>query len=210
MPTLPLVKPASIRQTVLDTLRRALLEGRFRAGQPLTEGSLAAEMNISRGPVREALFVLAHEGLVSHSQNYGFSVLEFSEEDRKEVTQLRLPLETLALELARGKLTPADVDQLTALTTSMVQGFLDQRYVESTQADLDFHTLVWQRSGNKRLVAALRTLMVPYFAYGSAFRISRPDLTARLLHDQHVAYLDLLAGESTRTPEECVRFHLGL
>ena len=50
-------------------------------------------MNVSRGPVREALLVLAQEGLVSHSQNYGFSVLEFNEQDRTEVQQVRLPLE---------------------------------------------------------------------------------------------------------------------
>ena len=101
MTVLPQVKPVSIRQTVGETIRRALLEGRSRRGQALSEVALASEMNVSRGPVREALLVLAREGLVSHSQNYGFSVLEFSEHDRLEIQQVRLPLETLALELAK-------------------------------------------------------------------------------------------------------------
>ena len=105
MSLLPQVKPVSIRQTVGETIRRALLEGRFRPGQPLSEVALASEMNVSRGPVREALLVLAQEGLVSHSQNYGFSVLEFNEQDRTEVQQVRLPLEVLALELAIPNIT---------------------------------------------------------------------------------------------------------
>ena len=59
MTVLPQVKPVSIRQTVGETIRRALLEGGSRRGQALSEVALASEMNVSRGPVREALLVLA-------------------------------------------------------------------------------------------------------------------------------------------------------
>ena len=207
---LPHVKPVSIRQTVVEMIRRALLEGRFRPGQPLSEVGLASEMNVSRGPVREALLVLAQEGLVSHSQNYGFSVLEFNEQDRREVQQIRLPLEILALNLAVVNITQVDLRTLDALTEQMTQAYEDRRYVECTQADLDFHSLVWERAGNKRLFSALRNLMVPYFAYGSAFRMSRPDLTSELLGEQHRCFTRFLSGVSDQTAEECVRFHLGL
>ena len=210
MSLLPQVKPVSIRQTVGETIRRALLEGRFRPGQPLSEVALASEMNVSRGPVREALLVLAQEGLVSHSQNYGFSVLEFNEQDRTEVQQVRLPLEVLALELAIPNITSSDVQTLDTLADQMAQSYRERRYVECTQADLDFHSLVWERSRNKRLFSALRNLMVPYFAYGSAFRMSRPDLTPELLDEQHRGFIRLLSGASDQTADQCVRFHLGL
>jgi DNA-binding GntR family transcriptional regulator len=210
MSLLPPVKPVSIRQTVGETIRRALLEGRFRPGQPLSEVALASEMNVSRGPVREALLVLAQEGLVSHSQNYGFSVLEFNEQDRTEVQQVRLPLEVLALELAIANITPTDLRTLGVLTDQMAQSYQQQRYVECTQADLDFHSLVWERSQNKRLFSALRNLMVPYFAYGSAFRMSRPDLTPDLLDEQHRCFIRVLSGSSDQAADQCVRFHLGL
>lgn len=52
----------SIRQTVGETIRRAPLECRFRPGQALSAVALSSEMNVSRGPVREALIVLAQEG----------------------------------------------------------------------------------------------------------------------------------------------------
>lgn len=210
MAFLPQVKPVSIRQTVGETIRRALLEGRFSPGQPLSEVALASEMNVSRGPVREALLVLAQEGLVSHSQNYGFSVLEFTEHDRTEVQQIRLPLEVLALDSARRNITSEDLDRLDTLTDQMTRSYMQQRHVECTQADLDFHSLVWERAGNKRLLSALRNLMVPYFAYGSAFRMSRPDLTPDLLGAQHRCFTRFLSGDSDQTADQCVRFHLGL
>src|SRR6185369_13000667 len=162
MTALPHLKPVSIRQTVGEAIRRALLEGRFRPGEALSEVALAAEMNVSRGPVREALLVLAQEGLVSHSQNYGFSVLNFTEQDREEIQQVRLPLEMLALDMARPRISDTDLRQLTHLKNAIVEAYTTGNVIDCTQADLDFHSLIWERSGNTRLVASLRNLMVPY------------------------------------------------
>jgi len=210
MTALPHLKPVSIRQTVGEAVRRALLEGRFRPGEALSEVALAAEMNVSRGPVREALLVLAQEGLVSHSQNYGFSVLNFTDHDRQEIQQVRLPLEILALDMARRRIAETDIEQLRRLNGCIVTEYKKDSVVECTQADLRFHALIWERSGNTRLVASLRNLMIPYFAYGSAFRLSRPDLSAALLDTQHQSYIDFLSGSSSQSAEQCVRFHTGL
>src|SRR3954471_14970305 len=120
MASLPHLKPVSIRERVSEAIRRALLEQRFQPGDALSEVALAAEMNVSRGPVREALLVLAQEGLVSHSQNYGFSVVNLTDEDRKEVRQIRIPLETLALELAKPAMDQSVLQQLAGLKDRMV------------------------------------------------------------------------------------------
>jgi DNA-binding GntR family transcriptional regulator len=66
-------------------------------------------MNVSRGPVREALLVLVQQGLIKHSQNYGFSVLGFTGTDHGEVDEIRLKLETMVLSLARGRVNEADL-----------------------------------------------------------------------------------------------------
>jgi DNA-binding GntR family transcriptional regulator len=210
MLSLPQVRPVSMRQTVVETIRRALLEGRFHSGQALSDVALASEMNVSRGPVREALLVLAQEGLVSHSQNYGFSVVAFNEHDRKEVQQVRLPLEILSLELARPNFMEQDLRDIRSLADRMTKAYEESRHAECTQADLEFHTFIWNRTGNTRLLTALRNLMVPYFAYGSAFRMSRPDLTAELLRAQHQSFIDYLSGASDQAADQCVRFHLGV
>src|SRR6476620_2779320 len=135
---LPQVKPVSIRHTVGETIKRALLEGRFHPGQALSEVALASEMKVSRGPVREALLVLAQEGLVSHSQNYGFSVINLTEQDRKEVRQIRLPLETLALELAKPAMDAPTLEHLSGLKDRMVEAYQGGHFIECTQFDLEF------------------------------------------------------------------------
>jgi DNA-binding GntR family transcriptional regulator len=197
-----------MRHSVVEAIRRALIEGRFQPGEALSDVALAAEMAISRGPVREALLVLAEEGLVTHQQNRGFFVLRFSRQDAQEVQQVRLPLETLALELARQRLSGSDLRRLDELARDLWQYFDRQDVVESLRCDLEFHQLIWERSENPRLIASLRTLMNPYFAYGSAFRLGRPDLCAALLREQHEMYMEFLRGASTRSAEDCVRFHI--
>jgi len=207
---LPKVRPVSMRDTALSALRQALLSGRFAPGEAMSEPALANEMDISRGPVREALLVLAQEGLVVHSQNYGFSVARFTEADRHEVGAVRYPLETLALELARERITPSDLRELKQLMKQMLDLYRRDRLTECTHFDREFHQKIWAIGGNRRLERTLLHLMTPYFAYASVFRISRDDLSERLLEDQHVAFLDYLSRVSTRSAAECVGFHIGL
>lgn len=197
-----------MRHSVVDAIRRALMQGRFQPGEALSDVALATEMGISRGPVREALLVLAEEGLVVHLQNRGFSVLRFSWQDAQQVQQVRLPLETLALDLARTRLSRDDLQQLESLSLELCRRFESREVVEATRCDSDFHQLIWERSENPRLVASLRTLMTPYFAYGTAFQLSRPDLSTQLLRQQHEMYLGFLRGSLAVTAAECVKFHI--
>src|SRR5882757_8761202 len=70
-------KSDSLRQQVYQTLRRALRKGRIGSSRIATERDLADELRVSRTPVREALALLMHEGLVSYSSR-GFSPPELS------------------------------------------------------------------------------------------------------------------------------------
>ncbi len=198
-----------MRQTVVEAIRQALLDGRFEQGQSLSEVALAAEMNVSRGPVREALLVLAQEGLVTHSQNYGFSVLRLTAQDREEIRQVRFPLEVLALKLARERMDPSALAALEEGIGEICRLFAAGRNADCVMADMNFHARIWDASGNARLAQTLRTLLVPFFAYGSVYKMSRPDLTEQLLEEQHRQYLDFLRGEGARSAEACVLFHLG-
>ena len=68
------IRSTSIRHAVADAIRSALREGLLKPGEDLNEVALAAQFEVSRGPVREALLVLGEEGLLMHSANYGFSL----------------------------------------------------------------------------------------------------------------------------------------
>lgn len=209
MDRLPQLKPVSMRENVGAAVRKALYQRRFGVGEPLSEAGLAAEMGISRGPVREALLVLVQEGLLTHSPNRGFSVVNFTQEDLREINEVRLPLETTALSLAKPNMLPHDVDRLAELKCEMVEAFTADDFLTCSRADITFHSIVWERTENRRLSATLKTLLAPFFAYGSLSSIGRvSQLTPTLLEEEHQAFISFLTGAEKRSAEECVRFHL--
>jgi DNA-binding GntR family transcriptional regulator len=207
--TLPALRSVSIRESAVDALRNALLAGKFAPGEALSEPALASQMGISRGPVREALLVLEQEGLVNHNQNRGFSVLRLGPEDRAAMTKVRIPLETLALELAKPRASAADLEQLEAIVRQIV-ALYDPDFQASARADLRFHEKLWELAGNPWLTTALKRVAVPFFLYNIMYGGHSDRLDAATLDAQHQAYLDYLQGATGKSAEECVRLHLSL
>ena len=201
-----------MRESVGEAIRQALCAGRFEPGQALSEVGLAAEMGISRGPVREALLLLVQEGLVTHSPNRGFSVVQITAADLQEIQEVRIPLETTALAMAKPHITAADVANLRGFRSALVTEFINENVLLCSQSDMRFHSLIWDKTGNSRLAGTLRNLLAPFFAYGSVFSglLRRPDLTAQLIAEEHDLMIDFLTGQNACTAHDCVRFHLGL
>jgi len=96
-----------LRQVVTDALRKAILSKQLRPGERLVEEQLAADLGVSRNPVREALRVLESEGLVEISPRRGASVTSVSEEEAQEIVEVRAALEGLCARLAARRCTPA-------------------------------------------------------------------------------------------------------
>lgn len=204
----PKFRAKAIRDTVAEALRRSLLEGKFRPGESLSEVAIASEFQISRGPVREAMLTLAEEGLLTHTQNRGFSVLNFTARDLAQIEQVRVPLESLALAASRERITGRDFERLVTHKDAIVAAMEAGDGVACVRAEVEFHTAIWVLSGNPWLVAPLKRVMIPSFSYGTAFRMSRPDLTGEILDGLHSLYIDYLSGTGDRTAEECVRIHI--
>jgi DNA-binding GntR family transcriptional regulator len=207
-PVLPTLRTAAIRESVADLLRRALIDGKFRPGESLSEPALAAQLGVSRGPVREALLVLAQEGLVLHSQNRGFSVLTLTPADREQMVVVRLPLESLALQLARPAAKADELAALDEIKRKLLDSILDP--VQHARNDKEFHERIWALSRNSWLELTLRRLMTPFFTFTMMFRERSGGLLLDIIDQQHQAYLDYLRGTTPMTAEECVALHLRL
>jgi len=204
------LKVSAIRDHVADALRQALLEGRFQPGESLSEVAIAAEFDVSRGPIREAMFVLVAEGLLSHTLNRGFSVLNFSAEDLEQIEVVRIPLESLALSQAREKMTAQSISRLKEIKSQLSTFYGAADREGSLRSEIEFHSSIWEMSGNTWLVASLKRIMIPSFTYGTAFRMNRPDLTPEIMDQLHGLYTDYLERRSPHTAEQCVRLHVGL
>ncbi|GHF41525.1 DNA-binding GntR family transcriptional regulator [Amycolatopsis bartoniae] len=91
------------------SIRSWIVEGRLRPGERLIEQRIAAELNLSRTPVREAVRMLAADGLVVTARNRGAVVRTLGRQDILDTYELRARLESYACELAAGRATADDL-----------------------------------------------------------------------------------------------------
>jgi DNA-binding GntR family transcriptional regulator len=107
------------RSRIYDDLRRRILCGDLRQGQPLVVSALAASVGASRTPVREALVRLLSAGLVVETPS-GLAVKTVTEDELLEVYEVRIPLEALAARLAATNRTPGQLARIQALHEGFV------------------------------------------------------------------------------------------
>jgi DNA-binding GntR family transcriptional regulator len=152
------ILPAQLERRVYDRLRDQILSGDLRPGDQLVEARLASELGVSKTPVREALIRLQRDGLV-HAEPYrGARVMSPSEEDVREILELRLALEVhIARDLAERR--PQDV--LHRLEETIVGGrkALSAGKRRRVLASLtEFSDVMSEGSGNGRLARVLGEL----------------------------------------------------
>ncbi|HEX8347806.1 MAG TPA: GntR family transcriptional regulator [Actinoplanes sp.] len=96
--------------TVLDQLRRCILDGEVPPGSAIPVDDVAAVCGVSRIPVREALMTLIGEGLVDHRAHAGYRVAQLTAQELTEIYLVREALEATALRYAVEQATPGDHD----------------------------------------------------------------------------------------------------
>src|SRR5215213_1180491 len=143
-PLTPTIK-RSLADDVVDRLRNAIFHGSFKPGEALREEQLAAMLDVSRGPVREALVQLEREGLVIVRRHRGATVARLSRSDLEDVYSLRLALERLAVQRAVQTATEEDFAAMEAVLTdfdiSLLRGTSEK---EIAELDVRFHDLIYQ------------------------------------------------------------------
>src|SRR6185295_16739064 len=118
-PLQPLQAPRSLAEDAADRIREQILAGGFRQGEHLVEAKIAEQLNISRGPVREAFKLLRAEGLLQEEPRRGTFVVSLSAEDVREIYGLRAAIEGRAARLLAGRQDPAALAELRSLLTSI-------------------------------------------------------------------------------------------
>src|ERR1700682_3345986 len=117
---LPKVERQRLHDMVVEHLRGFIVEGVLTPGTKLNERELCETLGISRTPLREALKVLAAEGLIEISQNRGATVSRMTETEIRETFELMSGLEAFSGELACQRITPAGLGGNKAPTYGVV------------------------------------------------------------------------------------------
>lgn len=147
---------AALSDLAASEIRGAILSGRFRPGERLVEGRLATSFNISRVPVREALRVLASEGLVMVLPRRGAIVATLSEDAAREMLEVRAYLEGLNARLAAKRREP---EMMRAIEAVLKKGNAAAEAGEQlVQFNCEFHDLLAKAGSNMVLADMMRTL----------------------------------------------------
>src|SRR5688572_28073798 len=183
-------------QQIAEVLRSSIIAGRYEPGERLIEASLSTELGTSRGPVREALRQLEHEGLVMSFPYRGAVVLGVSDEEVHEVLiPIRLTLERFSFAKALDLLTDEDFADLGKQVWVMEEAARQGDLPKQVEADLRFHDIVLAHAGQPHDVQLWRSIAPRIRAYFLRYGKFR-DLN--VIVDEH---RELLAALQTRDPE---------
>ena len=195
-----------------SALRDAVIEGRRAPGERLGEIEVAAELGLSRTPVREALRRLGSEGLVDLLPNRGARVRSWTAEDLDETYELRAALEGLGARRAASRITGDDLDRLAALADEMVtvDPSLGHRppgdFADLADLNAEFHAVIVRAAGSGRLGETLKgVVQVPLVL--RTYRRYTAEALARS-HAHHHEIVDALRAGDGTWAESVMRSHV--
>jgi len=191
---------------VVSGIRDLIVEGELAPGSHIAERVLCERFGVSRTPLREALKVLASEGLIELAPNRGARVLLLTEEDVEEMFEVMGTLEALAGELAARHITGEQLAEVKALHYQMALHYARGELMPYFRLNQEIHGKIFEIGGN-------RTLMTVYSGLAGRIRraryianISKPRWAEAL--DEHEQILTALGTRDGGTLGSILKDHL--
>ena len=145
----------NLAHRIVDAVRRQIIRQERLPGSKISEPMLAGEYGVSRAPVREALLQLEREGLVVFDTVGRTRVVEMTQEDFEDLFELRMTLETAAVEHVTVRFDENLRRRLEANIEAMEGA---SSLAEVSWLDVEFHTIIMESSGRRRLIAMWRSI----------------------------------------------------
>jgi DNA-binding GntR family transcriptional regulator len=191
-------KPPTAQEAVLAELRRFIATGRLRPGEQFVQDALAAELGVSRVPLREALKILEGEGQVTYLAHRGYFVTQLSLSDLVEVYRIREILEAEAIRVGVPQMTIEDVDRLEEAMREVQAAAAVADVVTMTQANRRLHFALIEACGLPRLVRIIRLLWDATEVYRSVY-YTEPHNRELVETEHHDLVAAAKAGDVART-----------
>lgn len=154
----PKSKPAALTDWTYQYLKKSILNFDFQPGEQLHIEEFAKKLEVSRTPVREAFLRLANEGLVEVRSRVGYFVSLITEQDIRDLFEVREIVETRAARQAAEALSDEELEKLKALMSETEQAIKDGDLETYIKNDVRFHDYLQKHISNKRLIAVMESL----------------------------------------------------
>lgn len=223
IPRMPRPRPITYRppvstvlfQTKADhayyVLRERIAHGELPPGEPINQEELAASIGISVTPLREAIRRLAAEGFVVLAAHRDARVAPLTAEEARSLSEMRVPLESLAAALAAERIDPVQRETLASLA-----GQLEPLGEHASEHALDvhrrFHAAIWDAAHNEPLTAALDLLWdrADRYRRQGLSEIRGTGATRTADYEQHFELRDLILAGDRDAAADLMRRHVEL
>lgn len=152
------VESLSAKDLVVERLREAIYTGALKPGDELAQQKLSEQLGVSRIPVRDALAVLEHSGLVEALPNKRMVVKKITPELIFEDLELRTILECLIVKKATLRGRASAFEELEQINTEMDRSARENDGVAFKTLNSRFHHLIWEMAGNQRVLRIMEDL----------------------------------------------------
>ncbi len=151
-------QPESLAKMAYEAIRKSILSGQWKIGELYNEKAIAADLGISRTPVREALLELASQDLIIFLPRRGLMVNRFTRRDVDEIFEVRKAIEIAALEKITNAAPPFDLFEIEQSLLNQRKAVKYKDYEAFLEADRLFHTSFSELTNNRRLIAILENI----------------------------------------------------
>ena len=190
----------ALHEQVAQRLRQMLVEGHIAPGAKLNERELSESLQVSRTPLREAIKMLAAEGLVELLTNRGAVVASLSEQDVADTFEVIAGLEGQSGELAAQRISEAELAEIRALHYEMLAAFTRRDLSTYYRLNAQIHTLINAAARNPVLTQTWRNVNARLQAL--RFRSNFDEAKWKRAVGEHERMVELLAahdGPALRT-----------
>ena len=195
-----------LRDVVYNTLREAILKGELKPGERLMELQLASKLGVSRTPIREAIRMLELEGLAVTIPRKGAEVAKMTVKDMEDVLEVREALDELAAKIACNKITEEQLQALSQVKDAFEESTKTTDIKQIAMYDEKFHDVIYESTGNVRLVNLLNNLREQIYRYRVEY-LKNVEVYPRLI-EEHETILKALQDRNQELVVEAMRDHV--
>jgi len=159
-------EPKLLSEDIAESIKTAIIKGKFKPGEKISEGELAESMGISRTPLREAFRKLENEGFIQITPRKGAVVSDIDADEAINLYEIKSTLEGLAARLAAANMKEKDISKLEKVNDELKE-LIDKNDLESFyRVHTRFHAGFVKACGNKRLIQMISNLNDHFNRFG--------------------------------------------
>jgi DNA-binding GntR family transcriptional regulator len=206
------VKPTLMRQAH-DEIKRRIITLELQPGQRLDDNELSAQLELSRTPVREALFLLGSEGLVEIREGIGFSVRPLDLMEIAELFEAHIVAAKAVARLAASRLTEADLESLRSASASVDSALDRHDHLEIARSNAQLHRVEADIARNRYLRGVTNELLdqgerLAYLCFGGEREWGDIHSYYAEVKQDHAALLEAYANRAPEVAEVVAAGHV--